>query len=72
MMSEKEKEELYSIMEDMLNVSDKFAGYHNLSNADSFELLKMAVFMKKMNDIESRVENIDCSLDIMLDILKDK
>lgn len=42
-MTEKEKDELYFLMEDILEVSDSFAANHNFSDAESFEMLKVVM-----------------------------
>lgn len=57
-LTEKEKNCLHDLMQDLLDVSDTFADEHNLSDTESFEVLKLAL----LECIRAKIGGIDKTL----------
>lgn len=57
-MTEKEKSCLHDLMQDLLDISGAFADEHNLSNTESFEVLKLAL----LECIRAKIGGIDRTL----------
>lgn len=57
-LTEKEKNCLHDLMQDLLDVSDTFADEHNLSESAAFEVLKLAL----LECIRAKIGGIDKTL----------